>query len=336
MTRKSESRKNPQVVIGLNAVLAAVENAIPKTLCVKRQEGWALPYGRFDPDKHRTFELGLRDLVKQQTSLSLGFVEQLYTFGDEGRESPSAVMMEGEDSDRIVSVGYLGLTASPEQPHGDNIAWRDWYEFFPWEDWIGGDPKTLLAKFLPALEAWAKDTNHKPQQQARMARINRAFGIAPHPWEEERVLQRYELMYEAGLAAENWRDRHRQPPTILADILPFTGTAMASDHRRILATAIGRLRGKLRYRPIIFDLMPGQFTLFELQRTVEAIIGFPLHKQNFRRGIENSGLVSKTAQVSSKGAGRPAALFVLNRSGPSSDDFHDRSIQGLTLPRWRG
>ncbi len=324
------------VVIGLNAVLVAVKEARPLVLCIKRGDDWALPYGRFNPARHRTFEIGLRDLVEQQTRLSLGFVEQLYTFGDKGRESPSAVIAEGGHDDRIISVGYLGLIPSPQAPSEPKAAWRNWYEFFPYEDWIGHDPRAACAAFLPPLQKWAKGGESPANITERMGRVQRAFGLAHNRWEEERCLQRYELLYEAGLVQESWRDSGKRPPTQIEGLLGLTGRSMASDHRRIVATAIGRLRGKLRYRPVIFDLMAGEFTLLELQRTVEAIIGFPLHKQNFRRGIENSGLVEKTDRVANAGSGRPAALFTLNRSATEREDFRDRSIQGLTLPRWRG
>lgn len=87
------------------------------------------------------------------------------------------------------------------------------------------------------------------------------------------------------------------------------GLPMIYDHRRILATAMGRLRAKLKYRPVIFELMPPAFTLFDLQRTVEAISGVRLHKQNFRRLVEKSGLVESTGQITSESKGRPAQLF---------------------------
>ena len=73
---------------------------------------------------------------------------------------------------------------------------------------------------------------------------------------------------------------------------------MRHDHRRILATAISRLRGKLKYRPVVFELMPETFTLTELQRTVEAISGRHLHKQNFRRLVEKGQLVEPTGAAS--------------------------------------
>src|SRR5262249_47833083 len=85
------------------------------------------------------------------------------------------------------------------------------------------------------------------------------------------------------------------------------------DHRRILATAIARLRAKLKYRPVIFELMPPEFTLTELQTTVEAISGRHLHKQNFRRLVETGAMVEPTGETSTATGGRPAALFRFRR-----------------------
>ena len=87
--------------------------------------------------------------------------------------------------------------------------------------------------------------------------------------------------------------------------LPELGEPMGFDHRRILATAITRLRAKLKYRPVVFELMPESFTLFDLQRAVEALAGLRLHKQNFRRLIEQQGLVEETGKVSTETGGRP-------------------------------
>ena len=88
---------------------------------------------------------------------------------------------------------------------------------------------------------------------------------------------------------------------------------MRFDHRRILATAISRLRAKLKYRPVVFELMADEFTLTELQRTVEAISGRHLHKQNFRRLVEGAALVEPTGATTQQRRGRPAALFRFRR-----------------------
>ena len=92
-----------------------------------------------------------------------------------------------------------------------------------------------------------------------------------------------------------------------------SGAAMALDHRRILATALGRLRGKIKYRPVVFELLPPTFTLLQLQQVVEALAGVRLHKQNFRRLVENAGLVEGTGRQDAQTGGRPAELFVFRR-----------------------
>jgi hypothetical protein len=99
---------------------------------------------------------------------------------------------------------------------------------------------------------------------------------------------------------------------------------MRFDHRRILATAIARLRAKLKYRPVVFELMPREFTLTELQRTVEAISGRHLHKQNFRRLVENAALVEPTGEMSTETGGRPAAVFRFRR-----EVLAERPVAGL-------
>src|SRR5690349_7503201 len=91
------------------------------------------------------------------------------------------------------------------------------------------------------------------------------------------------------------------------------GEPMLSDHRRILATAVSRLRGKLKYRPVVFELMPEAFTLSALQRAVEAIAGVALHKQNFRRALERADLVEGLGRMDAETGGRPAELFRFRR-----------------------
>jgi hypothetical protein len=152
-----------------------------------------------------------------------------------------------------------------------------------------------------------------------------AFGLGGQPWIEERALERYELMYEAGLAPEAARDGPRSAPDLPASAL---GQPMISDHRRILATAIGRLRGKIKYHPVVFELMPERFTLYGLQQTVEALLGQPLHKQNFRRALDRSGLVTGLGVFTQATGGRPAELFRFRREGLS-----EGHMPGVQTPR---
>ncbi|HVY20388.1 MAG TPA: NAD regulator [Bauldia sp.] len=293
------------IEIGLNAAIVAVADGQPLILVVA---GDTLPFGPFDPIAHRTFEAGLRAFVADQSALKLGYAEQLYTFGDRGRHS-----LSGDIGPHLVSVGYLALTRLDDEPSEAlaraGASWRRWYEFFPWEDWRGGRPAILDETLLPALARWAKGSAEKSDGKplGRSERVRLAFGADGAPWDEERALDRYELLYEAGLVAEAGRDGRGTPAKFSA------GAAMRYDHRRILATAISRLRAKLKYRPVVFELMADEFTLTELQTTVEAISGRHLHKQNFRRLVEGAELVEPTGAMMQRPRGRPAQMFRFRR-----------------------
>jgi hypothetical protein len=212
----------------------------------------------------------------------------------------------------VVSVGYLALIRRPDQgPEG--ATFRSWYGFFPWEDWRAGRPEILDTTILPPLTRWAAEAPLAATGGGlgRLARLRLAFGLDGLAWDEEKVLDRYELLYSAGLIAEAAQDGRVDAATTA---LPAPGSAMGFDHRRILATAMGRLRSKLKYRPVVFELMPDEFTLTDLQRMVEAIAGRHLHKQNFRRLVEGTQLVEPTGVTSVGTGGRPAKLFRFRRA----------------------
>lgn len=304
------------VVIGLSAVVVAIRDGEAAVLTVEPRgvaDFPGLPFGPFDPDG-RTFELALRAFVTEQTGFQLGYVEQLYTFGDRGRDAPLADV--GAGPARVVSVGYLALAPKVDAA-APGTAWSPWTRFFPWEDWRAGRPAVIDQTIAPGLTAWAAG------DEARLARARSLFALDGAPWNEERVLERYELLYEAGLVPEAARDRARAggraPPAASNSTL---GAPMSSDHRRILATGLGRLRGKLKYRPVAFELTPPEFTLSTLQRTVEAVSGLRLHKQNFRRAVERGGLVEALGRFDQETGGRPAELHRFAR---------EKAAQGATL-----
>jgi hypothetical protein len=224
--------------------------------------------------------------------------------------------MPGDAGPHVLSVGYLALTRQSEDAAAAlaraGAVWRQWYDFFPWEDWRNGRPAILDDTLLPALSQWsaADGGGADARPFGRDERIRLAFGIADGAWDEERVLDRYELLYEAGLVAEASRDGRTARQAAVAS---RTGVPMRFDHRRIVATAISRLRAKLKYRPVVFELMEPTFTLSELQRTVEAISGRHLHTQNFRRLVEGAALVEPTGAMAARKRGRPAALFRFRR-----------------------
>jgi hypothetical protein len=334
------------IEIGLTAAIVAVEGEEPSILVAgdpakdapARIAGGepraGLPFGPFDPLTHRTFEIGLRAWVEAQTGLSVGYVEQLYTFGDRGRHA-----RPGDTGPHVVSIGYLALTRMPENAAALHVAgagFEPWYRFFPWEDWREKRPEILDKVILPQLEEWAgRAVKPEPGRPlGRRERVRLCFGAgrgaAPRappsqfPWDEEKVLERYELLYEAGLVEEAGRDGREA--ALARGRIAALGEPMRFDHRRILATAIARLRGKLKYRPVVFELMPREFTLTELQRTVEAISGRRLHKQNFRRLVETAALVEPTGDTLTATGGRPAALFRFRR-----EVVQERPAPGLRL-----
>jgi hypothetical protein len=341
--------------MSLTAVVVAVTDEVPRVLVARRihhglatpaQQGMpamlagdspdALPYGPFDPQRHRTLDHGCRQWLGEQTGVSLRFLEQLYTFGSQNRDP-----RELFGGPRVVSVAYLGLTQEAHLSGSGDATWRDWYGFLPWEDWRNGRPAVMDAVIRPHLWAWVEGAPTGECRQSRAERVEVAFGAdGASGIDPVRSLDRYELLYEARLVPEALRDevehaRAAGLPAPPPDPLRLTtaahlGHPMSIDNRRILASALARLRGKLAYRPVVFDLLPEIFTLLQLQRVVEALFGTRLHKQNFRRTITNMDLVEATGRMEATGRGRPAELYSFRREA-----LLERRSAGIGVPMAR-
>jgi len=310
------------VAVELNAVIVAVSGETPRILVVDH----ALPRGPLDPALDLTLGLGLRRCVRERTGLELDYIEQLYTFGDRDRGpavGPAA-------SARSLSVAYLALVREGRPFEGGEVRWRDWYGLFPWEDWRLGRPALLERVIAPALDRWVEAADEPATRRSRRARADVTFGLGASSWDAVPALERYELLYEAGLVAEARCDRADSIAALGLDAA-LLGEPLAFDHRRIAATALGRLRGKLSYRPVVFELLPPAFTLLRLQRVVEALAGTRLHKQNFRRLVERGRLVEGTGRHEAATGGRPAELFRFRQ-----EVLWERSRAGVTLPGRRG
>lgn len=91
---------------------------------------------------------------------------------------------------------------------------------------------------------------------------------------------------------------------------------LAFDHRQQLAYAVKRLRAKLGYTNVAYSLLPPTFTLGELQRVYEAILGEKLDPRNFQRRIRAIGLVEETGELRTGQAHRPARLFRFTKRRP--------------------
>ncbi|CCD94387.1 conserved hypothetical protein [Bradyrhizobium sp. ORS 375] len=312
----SNVNKRPKTVTALDAitadlvaVLVAVTDGHPKIMTI--EHAGALPSGPFQ-FAHRSLQMGLRAWVEAQTGHPLGYVEQLYTFADRGRSGDP-------DAPHRISISYLGLTREEEGREGADAQWSSWYDYFPWEDHRDGPPAILAKIIAPRLKAWARAAEEPALQKTRWRRAAITFGLDGREWNEELALQRYELLYEALLIPESVREQGGEAAV--------PGRAMAGDHRRILATGIARLRAKIKYRPVVFELMPDEFTLLQLQRSVEALAGRLVHKQNFRRLIEQQELVEETGAMAADTIGRPAKLFRFRQG-----ILAERAVVGTKLP----
>ena len=336
------------------AVLVAITEHTARVLTV--DQGKLLPNGPLMP-LHRSLQAGVRQWVEEQTQQPLGYLEQLYTFVDTNRRN--------NDGHALVYVSYLGLVQETQAQLQSQALWRDWYDYFPWENHLEGMPAIIMDYIVPALLHWADDAKEPDVQQRRCQRIGLCWGVSEimldnccqnksavsntetnsqpinnpeyenREWIAEHVLLRYEMLYEAGLIAE----APTYPPSYLSNTQSdsaqtnnafklasnwsqLIGSPMYYDHRRVIATAISRLRAKIEYRPLIFGLMPDVFTLSQLQQSVEALSGVRLHKQNFRRLLESQNLVLETGQSSSAQRGRPAKLYRFR---------HDIELQSLLM-----
>jgi hypothetical protein len=328
------------VIIGLNAVIVAVTEGELRVLTVRRishalthrparrtssstgSPGDAFPFGPFEPTIDRTLELGLRRWVREQAGIELGYAEQLYTFGNRFRDPG-----EKEGGPRVVSVAYLALVREATLAGTGDALWCDWYGYLPWEDWRQGRPAVIDQTIAPALSSWVCRAGKAEERRRRRDRCDIHFGMHGTPWATERVIDRYELLYESGLVAEAARDAGIAGT---AGTTAALGRPMAYDHRRLLASALGRLRGKIKYRPVVFELLPPEFTLLQLQRVAEAIAGVRLHKQNLRRLVEKGGLVEGTGRLETQTGGRPAEFFRFRR-----DVLRERPAPGVGLPGLR-
>lgn len=282
----------------LVAVVLAVDDGRPWVLAAG--EPPALPAGPLRADED-SLQAGVREFARERSGFDLGYVEQLYTFADLGRS---------DDDRRTVSISYLGLTRASITGSVRPTDWSALYDLLPWEDRrhlggpgidrlgekSGGTRADRLGEEVErALRRWSDDS---PEQ---LERCRFLFGYDDRPWRPDLALQRYELLWESGMVSES--------PSA-GRISALTAGPMTHDHRRILATGLSRLRAKLQYRPVIFELMPETFTLLALQAAVEAIAGQLVHKQNFRRAVEvQHELVEPTGQVSHETGGRPAKLY---------------------------
>lgn len=205
--------------IAVDAVVLGYHNRQMHVLLIKRKFGdfkgrWALPGGFVEENE------GIRDAIirelKEETSVQIGYLEQLYTFGDNIYRDPRG---------RVISISYFALVNSSQiQPSADTDA-----------------------------------------EDAR------------------------------------WFPLHDLP-------------LLAFDHQEIIQYAKKRLKNKITYQPIGFDLLDSKFTFSELEQLYVSIAGKDIDRRNFRKKILSLGILTETRQMIQPKTGRPAKLYQFNKS----------------------
>lgn len=243
-------------------------------------------------DDHDSREAALRELREETGCPAPEHVEALGSYSTNGRDPRQFAGARDPETGEWVSRGsrvttnaYLMLVRLEgggfDPRHGDDATdarWVDVYTYFPWEDLRAADGRAAAQSALNALNEWAAGRGGD-----RAERVEFAWGFGLREWNEERVAERFALLMEAGLVEEARRDVWGRPREGASRSF---GRPMAFDHRRIMADALGRLRGKIKYLPAtLMALLGDEFTLDELQEGCEAIAGRPLHRANFRRAV---------------------------------------------------
>ena len=208
----------PRPALTVDGVIFGLDPAGLKVLLIQRDrppfEGrWALPGGFVEMGE--TLDAAARRELAEETGLADVFLEQLYTFGDPGRDPRG----------RVVSVAYYALVNLHDRP----------------------------------------------------------------------VIAASDARNAAWFAAD--------------DVPP-----LAFDHAEVLEVALARLKGKVRYQPVGFELLPEQFTLGQLQRMYETILDRPLDKRNFRKKILGMDLLADTGEIQQDVAHRAARLYRFDKA----------------------
>ena len=249
----------------------------------------AWPGGFMDWTDADTRVTAVRELCEETGVSAPEFVEALGSYSRNGRDPRQFAGHRDESGEwiprgaRVTTAAYLMLT---RDPHGaaaptaaDDAArahWADVYDYLPWEDLRADGRQARLARVAGVLDGWAHTAPDGVE------RVRDLFGLAE--WNEERTAERWALLMEARLVPEARRDRWGRADARAEDAL--FGREMAFDHRQMLADALGRVRGKIKYTPAALQALTGpQATLDELQAACEAIAGRPLHRSNFRRAV---------------------------------------------------
>lgn len=222
---------------------------------------WALPGGFVEMNEN--LDQAAQRELQEETGIENLYMEQLYTFGDVGRDPRT----------RIISTSYMTLADS--QSLGEIRAGSDardvsWFKIKFYN--LNDHKSSIYFDHAEEQDFQLELDNGTEKIQATVRRIVTSMGKVSST--------RWELTYNDGIAF---------------------------DHAKIITYGLERLRNKIEYTDIAFNLMPELFTLSELQQVYEVILGKDLLKANFRRKIRD--FVIKTEMLTRDKAHRPSILY---------------------------
>jgi ADP-ribose pyrophosphatase YjhB (NUDIX family) len=239
-----------------------------KILMVKRGNHpcigcWALPGGFVNMDESLD-QAALREL-KEETNIEDIYIEQLYTWGDVGRDPRT----------RVIGCSYMSLADSSKLDikAGDDADEAMWFKV---KAFVVEQKKTASRKGYSVQNLVRLVLKNENTELTATVKVDKIF--------DGKVVRVERELLESG--------------------------GIAFDHAKIIEYAVERLRNKIEYTDIAFNLMPEQFTLTELQQVYEVILGKELLKANFRRKIAD--MVLETGEYTRDAGHRPSKLFRYN------------------------
>lgn len=294
----------------------------------------ALPGGFVDAEDDCDAEAAARREGAEETQLPTDALQldELRTYSAKGRDPREFAGHSGPDGQwvstgaRVSSQAFLTLLDSPTAVRGpqsghsrttdsSRAGWRDVSAVLPYEDVRTAAGRERARHLQRVVRQALRGTTWSPAETPVPPDLA-ALGAALFDldrWNEEYASHRYRLLLALGLVAEAWRDHWGQQcldrtPGNAAHLSHLTGPILAFDHRLMLADALTRVRGKVKYHVgTLRRLLPAQFPLGEAHLRLEALLGRPLHESNLRRVLLATSALrpSGTMHESPRGGPRP-------------------------------